>query len=129
VISSSGEVGKAHGTKDGVLKSGEVVVEDMAGILFADEAGHPGTGPLVSPALHGGRRNAEVTIVAYLHADTIVVATGRGPHHQRGPEEGGRVLNRQAAAGLRGGGGKAATCDQEELGVAVVVVPALVGLL
>lgn len=129
MISTTGEAEEAQGTKNGVSKSGEVVVEDMAGILFAGEVGHLGTGPLVSLAPPGGRRNAEVTIVAFLHADIIVADTARGPHHQGGPVEGGRVLNRQAAAGRQGGDGEAVTLDQKELGVAVVAVPALVGLL
>jgi len=129
VISTTGEAEKAQGTKNGVLKSGEVVVEDMAGIRFADEVGHLGTGPLVSLAPPRGGRNAEVTIVVFLRADIMVAATGRGPHYQQGPEEGGRVLNRQAAAGRQGGDGRAVTIDQKELGVAVVAVPALVDLL
>jgi len=129
VISTTGEAEKAQGTKNGVLKNGEVVVEDMAGILFADEVGHLGIGPLVSLAPPGGGRSAEVTIVVFLHADIMVAATGRGPHHQGGREEGERVLNRQAAVGHQGGGGKAVTFDQKELGVAVVAVPALVDLL
>jgi len=128
VISTIGGTEEAQ-EKTGVLKSGEAeVVEGMAGILCADKVSHLGTDLLVILALQGERRDVEITVVVLLRADTMVTATGQGPLHQRGTEEGGTSLNQQVVVGHPGGDEKAVTRNQEKLDVAAVAVPALVGL-
>jgi len=129
VISIIAGAEEAQEKKSGVLKSGEAeVVEGVARILGAGEVSHPGIDPLVSLAPHGVRIDVEITIVVSLHAVTMVTATGQGPLHQQGTEEGGTSLNQQVVAGHQGGDEKAVTCGQGKLDVAAVIAPALAGL-